>query len=83
MRETLISNENVYALLVVLDDSGLRERDMVMEESFGTHKEHHSLRRVKARRKETEILYLFFGIYTLNVVRLADWLVERKLAEAA
>ena len=39
-----------------------------MEGSFGTQKEHYDLRRVKARMKRTEILYIFFGIYTANVV---------------
>ena len=60
-----------------------RVRATVMEGSFGTQKEHYSLRRVKARRKQTEILYIFFGIHTANVVRLADRLVERQVAEAA
>lgn len=31
-----------------------------MEGSFGTQKEHYNLRRVKARTKRTEILYIFF-----------------------
>lgn len=35
-------------------------------------KEHYDLRRVKARTKRAEILYIFFGIYTANVVQLAD-----------
>ena len=46
-------------------------------------KEHYSLRRVKARKKETEILYIFFGIHTANVVLLAERLMEQQLAEAA
>ena len=41
------------------------------------------MRRVKARKKETGILYIFFGTHTANVVRLADRLVERQLAAAA
>ena len=45
-------------------------------------KEHYSLRRVKARKKETEILYIFFGIHTANVVQLAERLMEQQLAEA-
>ena len=36
-----------------------------MEGSFGTQKEHYDLRRVKARTKRTEILYIFFGSLTL------------------
>jgi hypothetical protein len=41
------------------------------------------LRRVKARKKETEILYIFFGIHTANAVRLAERLLEGQQAEAA
>ena len=43
-----------------------------MEGSFGIQKEHNNLRRVKAWTKRTEILYIFFGIHTANVVQLAD-----------
>ena len=49
-----------------------RVRETAMEGSFGTQKEHYDLRRVKARTKLTEILYIFFGIHTVNVVQLAD-----------
>ena len=48
-----------------------------MEGSFGTQKEHYDLRRVKARTKQTEILYIFFGIYTAKVVQLADRIEQR------
>ena len=60
-----------------------RVRATAMEGSFGTQKEHYSLRRVKARKKETEILYIFFGIHTANVVKLAEKLMEQQKAEAA
>ena len=60
-----------------------RVRATAMEGSFGTQKEHYSLRRIKARKKETEILYIFFGIHTANVVQLAEKLMEQQLAEAA
>ena len=54
-----------------------------MEDSFGTQKEHYDLRRVKALTKLTEILYIFFGIHTANVVKLADRIEHRaKLAVA-
>ena len=49
-----------------------RVRATAMEGSFGTQKEHYDLRRVKARTKLTEILYIFFGIHTVIVVQLAD-----------
>ena len=55
-----------------------RVRATTMEGSFGTHKEHYSLRRVKARRKTTEIAYIFFGIHAANLVRLAERLAEQQ-----
>ena len=48
-----------------------RVRATTMEGSFGTQKEPYDLKRVKARKKATEILYIFFGIHTANVVNLA------------
>lgn len=56
-----------------------RVRATAMEGSFGTQKEHYNLRKVNARLKETEILTIFFGIHTANVVQLA----RRITAEAA
>lgn len=52
-----------------------RVRATTMEGSFGTQKEHYDLKRVKARKKATEILYIFFGIHTANVVNLAGRLL--------
>ena len=40
-------------------------------------KDHYDLRRVKTRTKLTEILYIFFDIYTTNVVQLADRIEQR------
>ena len=54
-----------------------------MEGSFGTQKEHYGLRRVKALTKLTEVLYIFFGIQTANVVQLADRLEQRVQLEAS
>ena len=48
-----------------------RVRATAMEGSFGTQKEHYGLRRVAARIKSTEIMLIFFGIHTANVVHLA------------
>ena len=39
-----------------------------MEGSFGTQKGHYGLKRIKARTRLTEILYIFFGIHMANVV---------------
>ena len=56
-----------------------RVRATRMEGSFGAQKEHYGLRRNKARTKLTEILYIFFGIHTANVVLL----VRREATEIA
>jgi hypothetical protein len=37
----------------------------------------------KARKKKTEILYIFFGIHTANVVHLAEQLSEQEQAKVA
>ena len=60
-----------------------RVRATTMEGSFGTQKEHYSMRRIKARKKETEILYIFFGIHTANAVLLAERLMEQQRVKAA
>lgn len=60
-----------------------RVRATAMEGSFGTQKEHYDLKRVKARTKLTEILYIFFGIHTANVVQLATRIEQRARLSAA
>ena len=60
-----------------------RVRATAMEGSFGTQKEHYAMRRIKARKKKTEILYIFFGIHTANVVHLTERLAEKEQAKAA
>ena len=60
-----------------------RVRATAMEGSFGTQKEHYAMRRIKARKKKTEILDIFFGIHTANVVHLAERLTEQEQAKAA
>lgn len=60
-----------------------RVRATAMEGSFGTQKEHYDLRRVKAKTKRTEILYIFFGIHTANVVQLADRIEQMARLAAA
>ena len=60
-----------------------RVRATAMEGSFGTQKEHYAMRRIKARKKKTEILYIFFGIHTANVIHLAERLAEQEHPKAA
>ena len=40
-------------------------------------KGHYNLEQLKARTEQTEILYIFFGIHTANVVQLADRIEQR------
>ena len=60
-----------------------RVRTTAMEGSFGTQKEHYGLRRIKARTKRTEILYIFFSIHTANVAQLADRIAQGARLAAA
>ena len=60
-----------------------RVRATAMEGSFGTQKEHYAMRRIKARRKRTEILYIFFGVHAANVAHLAERLAGQEQAKAA
>lgn len=48
-----------------------------LEGSFGTEKQYYGLRKIKARSKLTEIAWIFFGIHTANVVRLARRLAKK------
>ena len=45
-----------------------KERATRLEGSFGTHKQHYSLARIKARNRKTEILWIFFRIHTVNAI---------------
>jgi hypothetical protein len=59
------------------------ERATRMEGSFGTEKEHYSLQRIKARTRENEILWIFFGIHTANLARLAQRIKTKQQAKVA
>ena len=56
---------------------------MMMKSSFRTQKEQYDIKRVKARTQRTEILYIFFGIHTANVVQLADRIEQMARLAAA
>ena len=60
-----------------------RERSTRLEGSFGTEKQHYSLDKVKARTKQTEILWIFFGIHTANAVRMIPKVERDKEKQAA
>jgi len=49
-----------------------KERATRLEGSFGTDKEHFLLKRIKARNKKTEKLWIFFGIHTSNALKIGE-----------
>ena len=59
-----------------------KERATRLEGSFGTHKQHYCLAKIKARNKKTEILWIFFGIHTSNAVILADRIKKQNIKAA-
>jgi len=48
-----------------------KARATILEGSFGNEKNHYSLKKIKARTKETEIAWIFFGIHTANAVKIS------------
>lgn len=59
-----------------------RERSTRLEGSFGTQKLHYSLLKVRARKQETEMLWIFFGIHTANAVKMIDKIEKHHLKKA-
>jgi len=57
------------------------ERSTRLEGSFGTEKRNYDLRRVKARTKETEILWIFFGLHTKNALEIGRRMQRQKILE--
>lgn len=47
-----------------------KERASRLEGSFGKEKEHYHLRKIKARTRKNEILWIFFGIHTANALEI-------------
>ena len=68
--------KKLLPLHAMTEDFGLVRKELAMvrattmEGSFGTQKEHYGLRKVAARIKSTEIMRIFFGVHTANVVNL-------------
>lgn len=57
-----------------------KERATRLEGSFGNQKNHYLLGKVKARMKETEIAWIFFGIHTANAAKVVK-MREAKMRE--
>jgi len=55
-----------------------KERASRLEGSFGKEKEHYHLKKIKAKTKQTEILWIFFGIHTANALEIG-----RRMSTAA
>jgi hypothetical protein len=60
-----------------------KERASRLEGSFGKDKEHYHLKRVRARTKATEILWIFFGIHTGNALEVGRRISLDRLQQAA
>lgn len=73
-----IKDKNIKKLKSILSV----ERGTRLEGSFGTEKENYCLRKIKAKTSETQIVWMFFGIFTANVVRLSKR-QKNKLTKAA
>jgi hypothetical protein len=60
-----------------------KERASRLEGSFGKEKEHYHLKKIKARTKATETLWIFFGIHTANALEIGRRMAREELQQAA
>lgn len=60
-----------------------KERASRLEGSFGTEKEHYHLKKIKARTKVTETLWIFFGIHTSNALEIGTRMATAQVQQAA
>lgn len=60
-----------------------KERATRLEGSFGKEKEHYHLKKIKAKTKKTEILWIFFGIHTANCLEIGRRMQKKILEEVA
>lgn len=60
-----------------------KERASRLEGSFGKEKEHYHLKKIKARTKKTEILWIFFGIHTANALEIGRRMAKVCTQQAA
>lgn len=60
-----------------------KERATRLEGSFGKEKEHYHLKKIKAKTKETEKLWIFFGIHTANALEIGRRMVNDSLQKVA
>ncbi len=55
-----------------------KERATVLEGSFGNEKNHYGLRKIKARNQHTELMWILFGIYTANSIKMTKKLENKE-----
>lgn len=60
-----------------------KERATRLEGSFGKEKEHYHLKKIKAKTKATEILWIFFGIHTANALEIGRRIASQRLEKTA
>lgn len=60
-----------------------KERATRLEGSFGKEKEHYYLKKIKAKTKATEILWIFFGIHTANALEIGRRISQTNLEKVA
>lgn len=49
-----------------------KSRSTVLEGSFGNEKNHYMLRKIRATKPETELIWVLFGMYTANCVAISN-----------
>jgi len=60
-----------------------KERATRLEGSFGKEKEHYHLKKIKAKTRKTEILWIFFGIHTANALEIGRRMQKQQLEKTA
>ncbi len=60
-----------------------KERATRLEGSFGKEKEHYHLKKIKAKTKKTEILWIFFGIHTANALEIGRRMASQQIEKVA
>lgn len=60
-----------------------KERATRLEGSFGKEKEHYHLKKIKAKTKQTEILWIFFGIHTANALEIGRRIQQSQQQKSA
>ena len=60
-----------------------KERATRLEGSFGKEKEHYHLKKIKAKTKKTEILWIFFGIHTANALEIGRRMASQSIEKVA